>query len=101
MKVSNVRSPSVSLSKITNERNDSPEKNCPKGKVFSKRKRDSPPPRDSVKNKRMIFEEKLAKKYQAQGCAKELAREKGKSKKEKQKKDNAEEESSIAILLHE
>merc|ERR1711954_575266 len=52
-----------------------PEKKRQKPRGLSKRKRDSPPPPvDSVKTKRMLFEEKLAKKYQTQRCAKETAR---------------------------
>merc|ERR1711954_440931 len=70
-------------------------------KGTSKRKRYTPSPQANVKTKRMIFEDKLAKKYQAQRCAKELAREKNKLKKEKAKKENSEEETSIAQLLKE
>merc|ERR1711954_45851 len=79
----------------------SPEKNRTKSKGFAKRKRDSPPPRDCVKNKRMIFEDKLARKFQAQCNAKESAREKKKTKKDKMKKESSEDESSMAVLLRE
>merc|ERR1711954_479828 len=80
---------------------ESPEKTRQKFKGYSKRKRDSPLPRDCVKNKRQLFEDKLSKKYQAQRTAKEQARERTKTKKDKVKKDSSEDESLIAVLLRE
>merc|ERR1712115_40671 len=98
-KETQIHSRSVSLNKLNPEKNDSPEDSRQKKRDYTKRKRDSPPPRDCVMSKRQIFEDKLSKKYQAQRSAKELAREKNKLKKEKAKKD--EEETSIASLLKE
>merc|ERR1711954_254347 len=83
---SKLRSRSVSLNRIPGGAADSPEKKCSKSKGYTKRKRDSPPPKDGIKTKRMIFEDKLARKYQAQRNAKESARNKMKTKKEKTKK---------------
>merc|ERR1711954_634389 len=96
-----IRSRSVSLNRILPEKNDSPEDTLMKKRDTSKRKRDSPPPKDVVKTKRMIYEEKLAQKYKAQRSAKELAREKGKGKKEKSKNKSEDEEQSIAAMLRE
>merc|ERR1711954_178492 len=98
---SKLRSRSVSLNRIPGGTTDSPEKKCSKSKGYTKRKRDSPPPMDGVKTKRMIFKEKLALKYQAQRNAKESARSKMKSKNGKPKKESLDDESSIAILLKE
>merc|ERR1711954_372416 len=83
------------------EKVESPEKIHPKTKGTSKRKRDTPSPKASVTDKRKILEEKLAKKYQAQRCAKGLIREKNKLKKEKSKKESPDKESSFAALLRE
>merc|ERR1711954_226926 len=74
-----------------------PDKTRGKAKGNSKRKRDTPSPK-GVKDKRRIFEDKLASKYKAQRNAKECLR--NRVKKEKPKKE-AEEDESIAQLLRE
>merc|ERR1712081_37706 len=94
-----IRSRSVSLNRINPEKADSPEKTRIKTKGNSKRKRDTPSPKDSVKDKRRIFEDKLANKYKAQRNAKECMR--NRIKKDKPKKEAPEEEESIAQLLRE
>merc|ERR1711954_289790 len=96
-----IRSRSVSLNRILPEKSDSPEDTLLKKRDTYKRKRDSPPPKDVVKTKRMIYEEKLAQKYKAQHSAKELAREKCKGKKEKGKNKSEDEDQSIAAMLSE
>merc|ERR1711954_439572 len=96
-----IRSRGVSLNRILPEKNDSPDEILPKKRDTSKRKRDSPPPKDVVKTKRMIYEEKLAQKYKAQCSAKELAREKCKGKKDKGKNKSEDEDQYIAAMLRE
>merc|ERR1711954_197937 len=94
-KETNIRSRSVSLSRLTTEKKEAPDENIPKKRDAAKRKRDSPPPKDCVSTKRQIFEDKLASKYKAQRSAKEIA--KNKTRKEKSKKE--EEDMLIASLL--
>merc|ERR1711954_104771 len=96
-KGTNIRSRSVSLSRRTTEKKEAPDENIPKKSDAPKRKRDSPPPKDCVQNKRQIFEDQLASKYRAQRSAKENL--KNKSKKDKSKKE--EDDMSIASLLRE
>ena len=86
---SKIRSRSVSLSKIPAEKS-SPEKNKIKGKNHSKRKRETPSPKGEVMDKRKLFEEKLARKYQAQRKEKELVRERC-----KQKRFNVDDDSQV------